>query len=283
LSGLTVDCYDHWLVVQFTSLGLAQQRDLIADVLEEIIHPEGIVLRTERGIGQLEGLELQDGILRGAVPEEPITIEEGPLRFLVNLREGQKTGYYLDQRDNRRLVAELARGRRMLDAFCYTGGFGLHAAKAGATAVMGVDVSVPALELARANASLNGLDNISFVHSEVFEQLDALVAAGEKFGVVVLDPPKFARAQHAVEEAMRGYRRLQTQALRLIEANGILVTCCCSGLITRDMLQDLLAHLAEEEKRDIQILEIRGQAADHPVMVTCPETNYLKCLICRVI
>jgi 23S rRNA (cytosine1962-C5)-methyltransferase len=282
LSGLTVDCYDRWLVVQFTSLGLAQRRDLIADALEQLLKPEGIFLRTERGIGQLEGLSLQDGLLRGTVPEEPITIEEGPVRFLVNLREGQKTGYYLDQRDNRRVVAELARGRRVLDAFCYTGGFGLHAAKAGATQVHGVDVSEPALELARANARLNVLDNVSYTKSEVFEHLDMLVAAGERFGVVVLDPPKFARAQHAVEEALRGYRRLQTQALRLLEADGILVTCCCSGLITRDMLQELLAQLAEEEKRDIQILEVRGQAADHPVAVTCPETNYLKCLICRV-
>jgi 23S rRNA (cytosine1962-C5)-methyltransferase len=282
LSGLTVDCYDRWLVVQFTSLGLAQRRDLIADALEQLLKPEGIFLRTERGIGQLEGLSLQDGLLRGTVPEEPITIEEGPVRFLVNLREGQKTGYYLDQRDNRRVVAELARGRRVLDAFCYTGGFGLHAAKAGATQVHGVDVSEPALELARANARLNVLDNVSYTKSEVFEHLDMLVAAGERFGVVVLDPPKFARAQHAVEEALRGYRRLQTQALRLLEADGILVTCCCSGLITRDMLQELIAQLAEEEKREIQILEVRGQAADHPVAVTCPETNYLKCLICRV-
>jgi 23S rRNA (cytosine1962-C5)-methyltransferase len=282
LSGLTVDRYDRWLVAQFTALGLAQRRDLFAELLAELTGAEGIYLRTERGIGRLEGLELHDGPLWGSTPAEPITVEEAGLRFLVNLAEGQKTGYYLDQRDNRTAVAPLTAGRRVLDAFCYSGGFGLHAARAGATAVVGVDSSEPALELARANARLNGLDNVTFVAADVFDHLAALAEAGERFGVVVLDPPKFARSQGAVEEALRGYRRLQTLGLRLLESDGILVTCCCSGLITGDMLIDLLAQLAVEERREVQLLERRGQAADHPVAVTCPESNYLKCLISRV-
>jgi 23S rRNA (cytosine1962-C5)-methyltransferase len=282
LSGLTVDRYDRRLVAQFTSLGLAQRRDLFAELLAELTGAEGIYLRTERGIGRLEGLELQDGPLWGQAPAGPVTIEEDGLRFLVNLAEGQKTGYYLDQRDNRKAVAHLAAGRRVLDAFCYSGGFGLHAARAGAAAVVGVDSSEPALELARANARLNGLENVTFVAGDVFDHLRALASAGERYGVVVLDPPKFARTQGAVEEALHGYRRLQTPALRLLEPDGILVTCCCSGLITGDMLGDLLAQLAVEERRDVQILERRGQAADHPVAVTCPESNYLKCLISRV-
>jgi 23S rRNA (cytosine1962-C5)-methyltransferase len=282
LSGLTVDRYDRWLVAQFTSLALAQRRDLLAELLAELTGAEGIYLRTERGIGRLEGLELHDGPLWGQTPAEPVTVEEDGLRFLINLAEGQKTGYYLDQRDNRKAVARLAAGRRVLDAFCYTGGFGLHAARAGAGAVVGVDSSEPALELARANARLNGLESVAFVAADVFDHLAALAEAGERFGVVVLDPPKFARSQGAVEEALRGYRRLQTLALRLLEPDGILVTCCCSGLITGDMLSDLLAQLAVEERRDVQILERRGQAADHPVAVTCPESNYLKCLISRV-
>ncbi|HXG09632.1 MAG TPA: class I SAM-dependent rRNA methyltransferase [Gemmataceae bacterium] len=283
LSGLTVDRYDRWLVVQFTALGMGQRREMLAELLVELTQPEGIQLRTERGIGRLEGLELQDGPLWGRLPDGPVEIEEGGLRFLVNLAEGQKTGFYLDQRDNRQAVAALAAGRRVLDAFCYTGGFGLHAARAGATRVVAVDSSVPALELARANAARNGLaDRVSFICADVFDQMDALVAAGERFGMVVLDPPKFARRQSAVEEALRGYRRLQTLALRLLEPDGILVTCCCSGLITAGMLEDLLAQLAVEEAREIQILQRRGQAPDHPVAVTCPESNYLKCLICRV-
>ncbi len=282
LSGCTIDKYADWLVVQFTALGMARRRDTIADWLQERYRPKGIYLRTERGIGKLEGLELQDGPLRGEVPSGPITIEEDGLRFLVQLAEGQKTGFYLDQRDNRRAVARLAGGRRVLDAFCYTGGFGLYAARAGAREVLGVDVSEPALELARANADRNGLSNLTFVRDDVFDRLDALVAAGERFGMVVLDPPKFARARHAVEEALRGYRRLQTRALRLLELDGILVVCCCSGLIDMAMLEELLAQLAAEGNREIQILQRLGQAPDHPVAVTCPESNYLKCLVCRV-
>ena len=283
LSGLTVDRYDQWLVAQFTSLGLAQRREMLTQLLRERVQPRGIVLRTERGVGKLEGLELEDGPLWGEMPAEPITVEEDGLRFLVHLTEGQKTGFYLDQRDNRRAVAKYAAGRRVLDGFCYTGGFGLHAARAGAVAVLGVDVSEPALALARANAAANGLTQIAFVREDVFAQLDALVDAGEKFGLVVLDPPKFARARNAVQEALRGYRHLQTQALKLLEADGVLVVCCCSGLIDMAMLEALLAQLAVERRREIQILERRGQAADHPVAATCLESSYLKCVICRVV
>jgi 23S rRNA (cytosine1962-C5)-methyltransferase len=282
LSGLTADIYDRWVVLQFTALGLAERRELFADLLTELLQPEGIYLRTERGIGKLEGLELQDGPLRGAVPVEPVWVEEDGLRIQVNLAEGQKTGFYLDQRDNRRAVARLAAGRRVLDAFCYTGGFGLHAAKAGAASVEGVDVSEPALALARSNAAANGLGNLEFVRADVFDHLDALVTAGRRFDLVVLDPPKFARARHAIPEALRGYRRLQQLAVRLLDPDGIMVTCCCSGLISREMLEELLGQLAAEEKRDIQILGQRGQAPDHPVSASCLESNYLKCLICRV-
>jgi len=287
LSGMIVDRYDRWLVVQFTALGLAQRRDMLAQLLVELAAPAGIYLRTERGVGRLEGLELQDGPLWGEARVEPVVIEEPGttegLRFLVNLAEGQKTGFYLDQRDNRRAVARLAAGRRVLDAFCYTGGFGLHARRAGAREVIGVDASESALALARENVKLNQVDGISFVRADVFDHLNSLAAAAERFGVVVLDPPKFARARHAVEEALKGYRRLQAVALRLLEADGILVTCCCSGLITAEMLEDVLAQVATAAGREVQILERRGQALDHPVAVTCLESNYLKCLICRVL
>jgi 23S rRNA (cytosine1962-C5)-methyltransferase len=282
LSGMTVDRFDRWLVVQFTSLGLAQRRDLLAHLLSERLQPEGIYLRTERGIGQLEGLELQDGLLRGLVPTEPVVIEENGLRFLVQLTEGQKTGFYLDQRDNRQAVARLAAGRRVLDAFCYSGGFGVAAGKTGAREVVGVDVSEAALALAVANYQLNGLPPATLLRGDVFNHLDALVSAGQRFGMIVLDPPKFARSQSALEDALRGYRRLQSQALRLLDEDGILVVCCCTGLITMDMLTDLLGQLAREERRTVQILERRGQAPDHPVSATCPESQYLKCLIVRV-
>jgi 23S rRNA (cytosine1962-C5)-methyltransferase len=281
LSGLTIDQFNRWLVVQFTSLALAQLRELFADLLMQLVQPDGIYLRTERGIGQLEGIELHDGPLRGDAPG-PIEINEHGLRIRINLTEGQKTGYYLDQRDNRFAVAQLAIGRRMLDAFCYSGGFGLHAARAGAASVLGVDGSEAALELAHTNAELNALSSLTFENADVFDKLDQLVLANERFGVIVLDPPKFARSNSAIDEAMRGYRRLLVQSLKLLEADGVLAMCCCSGLITREMLHELLAQEASQARRHLQILETRGAAADHPVSALCPETNYLKCVICRV-
>ncbi len=282
LSGLTVDRYDRWLVVQFTALGLARRRELITEILVDLMRPEGVYLRTERGIGQLEGLDLQDGLLWGRAPEGPVVIEENGVRFHVNLAEGQKTGFYLDQRDNRQAVARLAPGRRVLDAFCYSGGFGLFAARAGALSVLGVDQSGPALGLARENVALNGLQNVEYRRADAFDELNTLAGRDEQFGLVILDPPKFARDRRAVEEALRGYLRLQRAAVRILEPEGFLATCCCSGLITMDMLEELLAQLAAEEKRDVQILERRGPAADHPVSASCPESHYLKCLIARV-
>jgi 23S rRNA (cytosine1962-C5)-methyltransferase len=281
LSGLTVDRYDRWLVVQFTALGLAQRREMLGELLRELTGTEGIYLRTERGIGQLEGLELQDGPLCGNLPSVPVRIEEDGVGFLVNLGEGQKTGFYLDQRDNRRAVARVAAGRTVLDAFCYSGGFGLHAARAGAREVLGIDQSEPALALARENARSNGL-RVEFEQADVFKRLAELVSDQRRFGLIVLDPPKFARTRNALDEALRGYRRLHALVLRLAERNGFLVTCCCSGLITTAMLESQLAELAAEEKREIQVLERRGPSPDHPISVACLESDYLKCLITRV-
>ena len=283
LSGLIVDRYARWLVVQFTSLGMALRRDLIAGILHEIVRPEGIYLRTEKGVGQLEGLPLVDGPLSGEPPAGPIAIEEHGLKILVNLAEGQKTGYYLDQRDNRQEVARLSGGRRVLDAFCYTGGFGLHAARAGASEVIGVDGSAPALALAEENARRNDLRTITFHKADVFDDLAQRVERGERFGVVVLDPPKFARSRNAIDQALDGYNRLQTMALRLLEPDGILATCCCSGLITREMLEGQLANVAALMGRDVQLLQVRGPSPDHPVSVGCLETHYLKCLLARVV
>lgn len=282
LSGMVVDRYADQLAVQFTSLALAQRRAMFAELLAELVRPNGIYLRTERGIGKLEGLEIHDGPLAGETPAGPFPIVENGLKFLVNLREGQKTGYYLDQRDNRQAVARFAAGKRVLDGFCYTGGFALYAARAGAAEVVGVDSSEPALALARENAALNGLV-AEFVAGDVFDTMAEMQKAGRQFDVIVLDPPKFARAQHAVPEALRGYRRLQKLALQMLPPDGILVMCCCSGLITMAMLEELLAQVAADAKRDLQLVERRGPAPDHPVAVSCLESGYLKCLIGRVI
>jgi 23S rRNA (cytosine1962-C5)-methyltransferase len=297
LSGLTVDQYDRWLVVQFTSLGMAQRRAMLAELLVELLRPEGIFLRTERGIGKLEGLELQDAPLWGSIPAEPVIIQEdgqppfpspahagnGSVQFFVNLAEGQKTGFYLDQRENRHLVAGYAAGRRVLDAFCYTGGFGLHAARAGAREVLAVDGSEAAVELGRRNAALNDLTAITFTRADVFAYLQEQVQNRERFQLLILDPPKFARTQKAVEDALRAYRRLQTLALLLLEPDSYLVVCCCSGLIDMGTLETLSAQVAAEAKRAVQILARTGQPPDHPVAVSCLESSYLKCLVLRVL
>jgi 23S rRNA (cytosine1962-C5)-methyltransferase len=278
-----VDKYGDWLTVQFSSLGLAKRREMIAEVLRELLNPRGIYLRTEKGIGKLEGVELHDGPLWGELPPADLTIAENGLRVLVNLAEGQKTGYYLDQRDNRAAVARLCPGKRVLDAFCYSGGFGLYAAKAGASEVLGVDASEPALDLARRNVAANELTGISFECADVFRHLAELAAVNRQFDVVVLDPPKFARNRAAVPEAIKGYRRLHQLALKLLGRDGILVSCCCTGLIALQDLEDVIAQVAIEGRRDVQIVARRGPSPDHPVAVSCRESGYLKCLVSRVI
>jgi 23S rRNA (cytosine1962-C5)-methyltransferase len=283
LSGLTIDEYSGWLAVQFTSLAVAQRMEMLAGILQELLQPQGIYIRTEKGVGRLEGLELQDGVLRGAPPPPDLAIEENGLTFLVNLAEGQKTGYYLDQRDNRLAAAKFARKRTVLDAFCYSGGFGLHAARDGAEQVEFVDASEPALNLARANAKQNEITNAEFIRADVFEHLEKRHKEGRRYGMVVLDPPKFARTRSSIPDAMRGYKRLQSLAVRLLEPDGILVTCCCSGLIEMSMLEELLAQVGVQEKRDIQILSKLGQTPDHPISSACLETAYLKCFISRVL
>ncbi len=283
LSGLTVDRYDRWLSVLFTSQALATRRSAILGWLLEQTGAEGIWLRSERGVGELEGLEPLDGPGPGDLPDGSIVVAEHGLRYEVDFRSGQKTGMYLDQRDNRLAAAAYARGRRVLDLFCYGGGFALAALKhGGAVAALGIDSSAGAVELAARNAATNGLAEARFEAADVFTALERLRASGERFGLVVCDPPKFARSQAGLDEALKGYLRLNRAALEVLEPGGILVTCSCSGLVDRPMFNDLLGRVAELSGRPIQILEQRGQAPDHPVAASCLETEYLKCQICRV-
>ncbi|MCE9563612.1 MAG: class I SAM-dependent rRNA methyltransferase [Planctomycetes bacterium] len=283
LSGMVVDKYGDWLAVQFTALGLAKRQEAIIGGLRELLQPRGIYLRTEKGIGKLEGIELHDGTLWGEPPPADLSIVENGLRIGVNLTEGQKTGYYLDQRDNRVAVARLCPGKRVLDSFCYSGGFGLYAAKAGAAEVLGVDGSEPALELARRNVAANGLTNIGFDCADVFKHLTGMVAVRRQFDVVVLDPPKFARNRASLPDAIKGYRRLHHLAMKLLAKDGVLVSCCCTGLIGVQDLEELIGQVASESRRDLQVLERRGPAPDHPVAISCRESGYLKCIISRVV
>jgi 23S rRNA (cytosine1962-C5)-methyltransferase len=283
LSGLVVDRYGPYLAIQVTALAMAVRLPQLTPLLVELARPQGIVLRGERGISRLEGLELQDGPYWGTMPAQPIVVREHGLQYVVDLAEGQKTGLYLDQRENRRAAAGYLRGRRVLDMFCYTGGFSLAAAAlGGAREVLGVDASAKAVAAAGENAARNALGNVRFQTGDGFRTLEALRAAGERFDAVVLDPPKFARSRRAVDEALRAYHWLNRLAVEMLTPGGILVTCSCSGHVTREDFQMMLLGVAQQTRRDIQILQQRGASADHPVAVTCLEGEYLKCFICRV-
>lgn len=283
LSGLVVDRFGQWLSVQASSLGLNQRMEEILDILMDETGCQGIIRRQDKEMAKLEGIEAFEGLSRGQSPPDRLEFHEHGLTVGVNLVEGQKTGYYLDQRDNRLVAGPLAKGRSVLDAFTYAGGFALRAALGGARSVVAIDQSQNALDMAEANAHANGLaKSIVFQKAEVFDNLAQRVDSGEKFGLVIVDPPKFARGKNRVEEALRGYRRLFTLAFRLVEADGRLVLCSCTGSVTRDMLLELISQVAAEERKDARILRASGAAPDHPVATSCPESDYLKCFVLAV-
>ncbi len=283
LSGLTVDQYDRWLVVQITSRALYEHREVLLDALVDEVHPTGVIVRGERSIAKREGLDIVPGLARGDAPDGPVQVWEHGLRWEVDLTAGQKTGCYLDQRDNRLAVASYATGRRMLDLHCYTGGFSLTGLRHGQAAeTLGIDASAKAIESARRNAERNGLAAATFEVDDVLTRLERLRANGERFGLVVVDPPKFARDAAGLDDALNGYTRLNRAALGVLEPHGVLATCSCSGLVDRGLFLAMLGRVEELSGRNIQVLEQRGQAADHPVAASCLETDYLKCVIARV-
>jgi 23S rRNA (cytosine1962-C5)-methyltransferase len=288
LSGLIVDRYDDWLLVQFGSLAMYRHRERLLSILCERLKPRGVWLRTEKGIREAEGLEVEDGLLTGETPPRPIVVEEHGLEYEVDVVEGQKTGFFCDQRDNRmaaaRYVERLPGTKRALDVCSYSGGFALHALRYGnAERVTCVDVSAGALDLARRNAERNGLaDRIDFEKSDAFKSLERRRDAEERWDAVILDPPKLARHGKGVVEALRGYHGLNTLAAGVVAPGGLLVTCSCTGHVSPGQFRDMLQEVSQSSGREIQILETRGAAADHPVHALVPEGEYLKCVVCRV-
>ncbi|MCE5301930.1 MAG: class I SAM-dependent rRNA methyltransferase [Planctomycetaceae bacterium] len=284
LSGLVVDRYGDYLALQVTAKAMAVRLPSILTMLAELTHPRGMVIRTERGVSRSEGLELRDGPCWGQMPDGPLVIVDQGLQYELDLAEGQKTGFYIDQRDNRVAAARYLRDRRVLDMFCYSGGFAMAAsAHGGARDVLGVDASQKAVELAASNARRNGLTNVRFQCGDGFETLQALIDAGERFDAVVLDPPKFARSRSSLNEAMRAYHWLNRLAIALLPPGGVLVTCSCSGHVSREDFLYMLVGVAQQTGREIQVLEQRGPSPDHPVSAACLESEYLKCFICRVV
>lgn len=282
LSGLIVDRYGPYLVVQPTSLGMALRLPIVVSALRSLLSPRAVLVRCDETTARAEGIELTEGVYQGDAPEGPVEIVEHGVRFAVDLVTGHKTGFYLDQRENRYRAARYLAGRRVLDMFCYTGGFGLHAAAAGASEVLGVDSSRKAVELAEANARRNNLSQVQFRCGACFEVMEAMRAEGQTFDAVILDPPKFARGGRSLDEALRAYHYLNRLAVDLLEPEGVLISCSCSGLVSRVDFENMLLGVAQQTRRDIQILEQHGAAPDHPIAVTCTDSAYLKCFICRV-
>ena len=282
LPGLIVDRYGEFLVVQFLSLGMLQFEEVILEFFEARLSPRGLFGRFE-AVRESEGIERKDGSLRGEIPPEEIAIKENNLRFHVDVVRGQKTGFYLDQRANRLSVSRYLTGRSVLDCFSYTGAFSIYAsAKGGASEVLGIESSAGAIHLATRNAQANALENVSFLKADAREELESLRRKGRKFGAVILDPPNLAPTRLSLGKALVLYRKLNGGAMSVLEKDGLLVSCTCSGHLGAEMLLRTINEAACAEGRKVKVLEKRGAGPDHPVASTCPEGEYLKCLICVV-
>ena len=284
LPGLIVDRYADWLVVQILSFGFATRKADIVAALQSVCPGRHVFERSDSDVAEKEGIEPAVGPLAGPEPPELVPVTIHGIRLLVDLRHGQKTGLFLDQRDNWRAVVPYAEGRRVLDCFAYTGAFALFASVLGkAASVLAVEMSESALALARRNAELNGAGNIEFCQGNVFGEMRRLRAEEQTFGLIILDPPKFARSTGDIESALRGYKDINLIAMQLLEPGGILVTCSCSQHVDDAMFVGMLNEAAFDTSREVQVIERRSQAPDHPVSVTCPESRYLKCYLCRVL
>jgi 23S rRNA (cytosine1962-C5)-methyltransferase len=279
LPGLIVDRYADLLVIQVLTAGMERVRDLLLEALRDVVKPRAIFERSDASPRKLEGLELRKGFVWGE-GESGLWIQEDDLQFFVEAAEGQKTGFFLDQRENRHAVREFAAGRDVLDCFCYSGGFALHAARAGAASVMGIDLSADAIGWAERSAERNGLSSrCTFTIGNAFDALRVFDREGRRFGVLILDPPAFTKGKEAVAGALRGYKEINLRAMKLLGPGGILVTCSCSYHVDAATFLEMLRAAAADAYRAFRLLEIRTQARDHPILLAAKETQYLKCAV----
>ncbi|MFL5265503.1 MAG: class I SAM-dependent rRNA methyltransferase, partial [Stellaceae bacterium] len=278
LPGLVVDRFGTVLVVQSNAAGMARLEPLVLDALRELLEPSAIVLRNDSPVRTLEGLPSETGVATGALAESVLVPENGAV-FDADLIAGQKTGWFFDQRDNRRFVAALAGGSRVLDLYCFSGGFAVQAAHAGAAAVLGIDRSEPALALAAAAEARNGVAEIcTFRRAEVFGEASRLAAAGERFDIVIADPPAFARSRKDVPAALRGYRKLARLAASVAGTGGILFLASCSHNVGEAEFAEAVRRGLGDAGRNGRIIRMAGADADHPIHPALPETAYLKTL-----
>lgn len=282
LPSLIVDRYDKWLVVQVLSAGLETMQDMVISALVQTFQPEGILLRNDAPVRRREGLPLAPLAVHGDVPHQ-IEVREGSVRYLAAPWEGQKTGAFLDQRENRILAGKLTPpGGRTLDCFSYHGSFSIHLARA-AVSVLALDTSAEALERGAANAALNNLDNIEWREADAFDALRTLERARERFDLIVLDPPAFAKSRSSVPGALRGYREINLRAMRILAPGGMLVTASCSFHVRLPEFLGMLAEAAGDSGRRMSMQRLLGQSLDHPEVLTIPETGYLKGAILRAV
>jgi 23S rRNA (cytosine1962-C5)-methyltransferase len=273
-----------YLVVQFLSLSCEVFRSEILAALEKVCMPAGIYERDDADIREKEGLKERTGWIKGGNSATTITITENGLRFVVDIAHGQKTGYFLDQKDNRKAASVFCHGKRVLDACTHTGAFGLNAAKEGAREVISVDISQEAVDMVNTNIALNNMETVvTGVCADIFDLLKKYETDGEKFDVIILDPPAFTKSAKMIQKAYGGYKEINLRAMRLLNEGGILVTCSCSYFFDTNTFYDMLMHAAMDSHRHVQILEKRGAGPDHPILLGYPKSEYLKCAIGRVL
>lgn len=283
LPALVVDKFADVLVVQTLALGIDRHKHTIVEILNDIIKPAGIYERNDVPVRKLEGLEMQKGFL-SAPFETRVCMTENGVKFMVDVENGQKTGFFLDQKENRAAIRPFVKDARVLDCFCHTGSFALHAGYFGAKDVLGIDISEHAVQYASENAALNGLQQTCrFEAANTFDRLREYDDRGERFDAIILDPPAFTKSRNAVEGAVRGYKEINLRAMKIIESGGFLITCSCSYHVDPEMFIDIVYTAAIDAKRKVRLIENRSQGKDHPILLASPETEYLKCAILQIV
>jgi 23S rRNA (cytosine1962-C5)-methyltransferase len=284
LPGLIIDRYDNWLVTQFLSAGIESWRNTILKLLSEIFPAMGIIDRSDSDVRAKEGLQNRVEIVSGGGPGGPVKFLESGLQFQADIMAGHKTGFYLDQRDNRALFKQYSNGKEVLNCFSYTGGFGIFALSGGATKVHNIDTSAEALEFAGSNLRLNGFEEGTVTNetADVFTALRKFRDQGRQFEIIVLDPPKFVASASQMDGGTRGYKDINLLAIKLLKPEGMLFTFSCSGLVGAELFGKIISDAASDAKRDVQVVHYLCQATDHPVSIHFPEGLYLKGLACRV-
>lgn len=282
LPAVIADKFGDVIVVQILCLGMERFKADIVDALAQELSPRGVYERNDVPVRELEGLSQQTGLLFGEVPDR-VEMQENGVRFLVDVKEGQKTGFFLDQKENRAAIAPFVPGMRVLDCFTHTGSFALHAARYGAAEVTGVDISEHACACALENARLNGVeDRVRFECANAFDFLRAQQTAKAQYDVVILDPPAFTKTRSAVEGALRGYKEINLRGMKLTRDGGFFVTCSCSQHVTPDLFRGMLMEAQKDAHVQLRQIEWRTQGRDHPILLSSPETQYLKCGIFQV-